>query len=87
LSEVILAGDENVPARLRAVSARAHFLVSAPKARRAIWSRTRWRDHYSISSFRRENWGGPSCLNRISASISGASARVRLPSGRAAEWS
>jgi agmatinase len=28
--------------------------------------------------------GGPSCLNRISASISGASAKVRLPSGVAA---
>ena len=28
--------------------------------------------------------GGPGCLNRISASISGASARVRLPSGMAA---
>ena len=28
--------------------------------------------------------GGPGCLNRFSASISGASARVRLPSGVAA---
>jgi ketosteroid isomerase-like protein len=28
--------------------------------------------------------GGPGCLNRISASISGASAGVRLPSGEAA---
>ena len=28
--------------------------------------------------------GGPGCLNRISASISGASAGVRLPSGGAA---
>jgi len=28
--------------------------------------------------------GGPGCLNRISASISGASAEVRLPSGEAA---
>jgi hypothetical protein len=28
--------------------------------------------------------GGPDCLNRFSASISGASARVRLPSGVAA---
>ena len=28
--------------------------------------------------------GGPGCLNRFSASISGASARVRLPSGEAA---
>jgi len=28
--------------------------------------------------------GGLGCLNRISASISGASARVRLPSGEAA---
>ena len=28
--------------------------------------------------------GGPSCLNRFSASISGASARVRLPSEEAA---
>ena len=28
--------------------------------------------------------GGPGCLNRISASISGASAKVRLPSGVAA---
>jgi hypothetical protein len=28
--------------------------------------------------------GGPGCLNRFSASISGASARVRLPSGGAA---
>jgi hypothetical protein len=30
------------------------------------------------------NRGGPGCLNRISASISGASAGVRLPSGGAA---
>src|SRR6202021_2628753 len=30
--------------------------------------------------------GGPGCLNRFSASISGASARVRLPSGVAAGW-
>jgi hypothetical protein len=30
------------------------------------------------------NRGGPGCLNRFSASISGASARVRLPSGVAA---
>jgi hypothetical protein len=28
--------------------------------------------------------GGPGCLNNFSASISGASAEVRLPSGRAA---
>jgi hypothetical protein len=28
--------------------------------------------------------GGPGCLNRFSASISGASAGVRLPCGRAA---
>ena len=28
--------------------------------------------------------GGPGCLNRFSASISGASAKVRLPSGGAA---
>ena len=28
--------------------------------------------------------GGPGCLNRISASLSGASAGVRLPSGGAA---
>ncbi len=28
--------------------------------------------------------GGPGCLNRFSASISGASASVRLPSGEAA---
>ena len=28
--------------------------------------------------------GGPGCLNRISASISGASAGVRLPNGEAA---
>jgi hypothetical protein len=28
--------------------------------------------------------GGPGCLNRFSASISGASARVRLPGGVAA---
>jgi hypothetical protein len=28
--------------------------------------------------------GGPGCLNRFSASISGASAEVRLPSGGAA---
>jgi hypothetical protein len=28
--------------------------------------------------------GGPGCLNRISASISGVSAEVRLPSGEAA---
>jgi hypothetical protein len=28
--------------------------------------------------------GGPGCLNRFSASISGASAGVRLPSGGAA---
>ena len=34
----------------------------------------------------RASWvrGGPGCLNRISASISGASAGVRLPSGGAA---
>jgi hypothetical protein len=31
-----------------------------------------------------EDRGGPGCLNRFSASISGASARVRLPSGVAA---
>jgi hypothetical protein len=31
-----------------------------------------------------KNRGGPGCLNRISASISGASAGVRLPSGLAA---
>ena len=31
-----------------------------------------------------EERGGPECLNRFSASISGASARVRLPSGEAA---
>ena len=31
-----------------------------------------------------EERGGPGCLNRFSASISGASARVRLPSGVAA---
>jgi hypothetical protein len=31
-----------------------------------------------------DNRGGPGCLNRFSASISGASARVRLPSGVAA---
>jgi hypothetical protein len=30
------------------------------------------------------NRGGPGCLNRFSASISGASAGVRLPSGVAA---
>jgi hypothetical protein len=30
------------------------------------------------------NRGGPDCLNRFSASISEASARVRLPSGVAA---
>jgi hypothetical protein len=28
--------------------------------------------------------GGPGCLNRFSASISGASTKVRLPSGGAA---
>jgi hypothetical protein len=28
--------------------------------------------------------GGPGCLNRLSASISGASSEVRLPSGGAA---
>jgi hypothetical protein len=33
---------------------------------------------------RREPRGGPGCLNRISASISRASAGVRLPSGGAA---
>jgi patatin-like phospholipase/acyl hydrolase len=32
----------------------------------------------------RDQRGGPDCLNRFSASISGASARVRLPSGVAA---
>jgi hypothetical protein len=32
----------------------------------------------------REHRGGPGCLNRFSASISGASAGVRLPSGEAA---
>jgi hypothetical protein len=32
----------------------------------------------------RDNTGGPGCLYRISASISGASAGVRLPSGEAA---
>ena len=31
-----------------------------------------------------KNRGGPACLNRFSASISGASAVVTLPSGRAA---
>ncbi len=30
------------------------------------------------------NYGGPGCLNNFSASISGASAGVRLPSGAAA---
>jgi hypothetical protein len=32
----------------------------------------------------KEDRGGPGCLNRFSASISGASAGVRLPSGEAA---
>jgi hypothetical protein len=33
---------------------------------------------------RKADRGGPGCLNRFSASISGASAGVRLPSGVAA---
>jgi hypothetical protein len=39
-----------------------------------------------MSDFFKDNYprGGPGCLNRFSASISGASARVRLPSGVAA---
>jgi len=31
---------------------------SAPKARRATWSRTRWRDLFSISTFRLADLGG-----------------------------
>ena len=38
-------------------------------------------DHRNVCGVLR---GGPGCLNRISASISGASAKVRLPSGVAA---
>ena len=38
----------------------------------------------TVESFFEEVRGGPGCLNRISASISGASAGVRLPSGEAA---
>ena len=40
-------------------------------------------DLYEVSDEAVER-GGPGCLNRFSASISGASARVRLPSGVAA---
>jgi hypothetical protein len=35
-------------------------------------------------TLRDEDRGGPGCLNRFSASISGASTKVRLPSGGAA---
>lgn len=38
----------------------------------------------AILELRMELRGGPGCLNRFSASISGASAEVRLPSGVAA---
>ena len=47
----------------------------------ALWSVDKYRDFLAT---RREIKGGPGCLNRFSASISGASAGVRLPSGVAA---
>jgi molecular chaperone IbpA len=38
----------------------------------------------SVPTYPPYNRAGPGCLNRFSASISGASAKVRLPSGLAA---
>jgi hypothetical protein len=60
-------------------------LEGAPGRREYIVSESRYKLRYhTFISEGGEVRGGPGCLNRFSASISGASARVRLPSGVAA---
>jgi hypothetical protein len=55
-----------------------------------LYSAIRWKDWLNRARSEKEREqkrfirGGPGCLNRICASISGASAGVRLPSGGAA---